>query len=57
MLLGILRSGNQVSRMLKDAGVNEKELVEAIKALRKGARVKADLLRILIRHLKNMPFT
>jgi len=39
ILLGILRSGSQVSRMLKDAGMNEKELLEAIRALRKGARV------------------
>jgi ATP-dependent Clp protease ATP-binding subunit ClpB len=41
LLLGILRSGSQVSRMLKDAGMNEKELVEAIKALRKGERVRS----------------
>jgi ATP-dependent Clp protease ATP-binding subunit ClpB len=41
LLLGILRSGNPVSRMLKDAGINERELVESIKALRKGARVQS----------------
>ena len=39
LLLGILRGGSPVSRMMKDAGINEKELVEAIKALRKGSRV------------------
>jgi ATP-dependent Clp protease ATP-binding subunit ClpB len=39
ILLGILRSGSQVARMLKDAGMNEKDLLEAIRALRKGARV------------------
>lgn len=39
LLLGILRSRNQVSRMLKDAGMNEKEVIEAIGALRKGTRV------------------
>ncbi len=39
LLLGILRSGNQVSRMLKDAGMNEKDLLEAIKELRKGGQV------------------
>lgn len=41
LLLGILRSGDPVSHMLKDAGVNDKELVEAIKLLRKGARVNS----------------
>ncbi len=39
LLLGIVRSGDPVSRMLKDAGINDKELVEAIKSLRKGSRV------------------
>ncbi len=39
LLLGILRSGNQVSSMLKDAGMNEKELLESIRELRKGSRV------------------
>jgi ATP-dependent Clp protease ATP-binding subunit ClpB len=39
LLLGILRSGNQVSRMLKDAGMNERDLVESIKSLRKGGKV------------------
>jgi len=39
LLLGILRSGNPVSRMLKDAGMNEKELLESIRDLRKGKQV------------------
>ncbi|MGW8314418.1 MAG: ATP-dependent chaperone ClpB [Bacteroidales bacterium] len=39
LLLGILRGSSPVSRMLKDAGINEKELVESIKSLRKGSRV------------------
>jgi len=41
ILLGIVRSNSQVSRMLKDAGMNEKDLVEAIRALRKGSRVNS----------------
>ncbi len=41
LLLGILRSSNQVSRMLKDAGMNEKEVIKAIRALRKGTRVSS----------------
>jgi ATP-dependent Clp protease ATP-binding subunit ClpB len=39
LILGILRSGDPVSRMLKDAGLGEKELVDAIRALRKGSKV------------------
>jgi ATP-dependent Clp protease ATP-binding subunit ClpB len=39
LLLGIVRGNNPVSRMLKDAGINQKELVESIKALRKGGKV------------------
>ena len=39
LLLGILRTGNQVSRMLKDAGMNEKDLLGAIRELRKGQKV------------------
>lgn len=41
ILLGILLTGNQVSRMLKDAGMVENELVESIKALRKGTKVQS----------------
>ncbi|NNC83451.1 MAG: ATP-dependent chaperone ClpB, partial [Flavobacteriales bacterium] len=39
LLLGILDTKNQVSQMLKDAGMNRKDLLEAIKELRKGSRV------------------
>lgn len=39
MLIGILEGGDQVSQLLKDAGVNRKDLVAAIKELRKGQRV------------------
>ncbi len=39
IVLGILRSGDQVSQALKDAGVTEKELRAAIKDLRKGQKV------------------
>ncbi len=39
MLLGILQSGDQVSTMMKDAGVTEKSLKAAIIDLRKGQKV------------------
>jgi ATP-dependent Clp protease ATP-binding subunit ClpB len=39
LLLGILRTGNPVSRMLKDAGMNEKDLLDSIRELRKGKQV------------------
>lgn len=39
MLLGILKSGDQVSKMMKDAGVTEKGLKQAIEELRKGSKV------------------
>lgn len=39
MLLGLLQSGDQVSTMLKDAGVTEKSLKAAIAELRKGQKV------------------
>jgi ATP-dependent Clp protease ATP-binding subunit ClpB len=39
LLLGILRTSNPVSRMLKDAGMEEKGLVDAIRELRKGSKV------------------
>ncbi len=40
LLLGLIRSKGEVSKMLKDVGLNEKELVVAIKELRKGSRVQ-----------------
>ena len=39
IILGILRSGDQVAQALKDAGVTEKELRAAIADLRKGQKV------------------
>ncbi len=39
VLMGILRSGDQVSKMMKDAGVSEKGLKQAIEELRKGRKV------------------
>ncbi len=41
ILLGILVSGDSVSQMLKDQGITEKELKEAIQQLRKGSRVES----------------
>ncbi|TCN70630.1 ATP-dependent chaperone ClpB [Acetobacteroides hydrogenigenes] len=39
ILLGILDVGDSVAKLLKDNGVNEKDLIAAIKELRKGATV------------------
>jgi len=39
LLMGILKSSDQVSKMLKDAGVTEKGLKQAIEELRKGSKV------------------
>ena len=39
LLLGILRVKDSVSQLLKDSGLNEKDLKNAILALRKGAKV------------------
>ncbi len=39
ILLGLLYSGDQVAQVMKDAGINEKELKLAISELRKGAKV------------------
>lgn len=39
MLLGLLLGGDQVSAMLKDAGVNEKDIKKAIKELRGNSKV------------------
>ncbi|MBK7382070.1 MAG: ATP-dependent chaperone ClpB [Flavobacteriales bacterium] len=39
LLIGVLESGDTVSQLLKDNGVNRKDLVAAIKELRKGAKV------------------
>jgi ATP-dependent Clp protease ATP-binding subunit ClpB len=39
LLLGILASGDNVSKMMKDVGFNEKDMKTAIRELRKGSRV------------------
>ena len=39
MLIGILDSGDTVSQLLKDNGVSKKDLIAAIKELRKGSKV------------------
>jgi len=39
VLLGILASGDSVSKMMKDLGVTEKDLKSVITELRKGERV------------------
>jgi len=41
LLLGLLSAGDDVSNMLKDAGVTEKDLKLAIKDLRKGSNVSS----------------
>ena len=41
ILLGILSVGNTASQLLKDSGVNEKDLKLAIRELRKGSTVKS----------------
>lgn len=39
ILMGLLETGDQVSRLLKDSGVGRKQLETAVKELRKGAKV------------------
>ena len=39
LLLGILKSGDQIAQVLKDSGIDEKGLKAAIKELRKGEKV------------------
>ncbi len=39
LLIGILESGDTIGQLLKDNGVNRKDLVAAIKELRKGSKV------------------
>jgi len=41
LLLGIVRTKDEVSQLLKDAGLDEKALVSAIKEFRKGSRVES----------------
>ncbi len=39
MLLGLIHSGDSTANMMKDAGLQEKEMKAAIAELRKGERV------------------
>ncbi len=41
IFLALLKNGDDVSQVLKDAGVTEKDLIAAIKDLRKGSQVKS----------------
>jgi len=41
ILLGLISTGDEVSNMLKDAGINEKDLKLAIKDLRKGSNINS----------------
>lgn len=58
LLIGILESGDSVSQLLKDAGVTHKDLVAAIKELRKGQRVTSqsqeDTYNALNKYAKNL---
>ncbi len=58
LLIALLQVPSTASRILKDAGVNEKDLREAIKALRKGDNVKSqsaeDNYQSLKKYAKNL---
>lgn len=41
LFLGLLDGSDQISRLMKDSGMERKELEEAIKALRKGSKVES----------------
>ncbi len=41
LLLGIMRTGGEASRMLKDAGMNEQGILKSIRELRKGSKVQS----------------
>ncbi|MBL7951512.1 MAG: ATP-dependent chaperone ClpB [Flavobacteriales bacterium] len=58
LLIGILEGGDNVSQLLKDAGVNRKDLIVAIKELRKGQRVTSqsqeEIYNALNKYAKNL---
>jgi ATP-dependent Clp protease ATP-binding subunit ClpB len=58
ILLALLRSNSTASRILKDAGANEKDLTRAIQALRQGQNVKSqsadDNYQSLEKYAKNL---
>ncbi len=41
LIISLLKNGGKVSQILKDAGMNEKELIKAIDELRKGEKVNS----------------
>ncbi|MBN1416458.1 MAG: ATP-dependent chaperone ClpB [Bacteroidales bacterium] len=41
IVVGLLMSGDEVSKMMKDFGINEKDLKAAVKELRKGSKVQS----------------
>ncbi|GAP44935.1 ATP-dependent chaperone ClpB [Lentimicrobium saccharophilum] len=58
LLLGLLATGDQVSDMLKQSGINEKELKSAIRELRKGSAANSasseDSFNALNRYARNL---
>ena len=58
LLIGILDSGDSVSQLLKDNGITRKDLVTAIKELRKGSKVTSqgqeDTYNALNKYAKNL---
>ncbi len=58
LLVGILKTKDSVSQMLKDAGANEKEVRKAIEDLRKGENVKSqgaeDSYKALSKYAKDL---
>jgi len=58
LLLGILVSNDTTSRLLKDNGLNEKDLKTAIRQLRQGSNVKSqtveDTYNALMKYAKNL---
>jgi ATP-dependent Clp protease ATP-binding subunit ClpB len=58
MLIGILESGDTASQLLKDNGVTKKDLIAAIKELRKGAKVTSqsqeEIYNALNKYAKNL---
>ena len=58
ILVGVLKTGDQVSQMLKDVGIREKELIQAIEELRKGTKVNSqsaeDMYNSLERYAINL---
>lgn len=58
LLIGILNSSDQVAQLLKDSGITEKDLLAAIKELRKGEKVTSqtaeDTYNSLSKYAKNL---